>query len=74
VVGEDRKQHGKITSIELLNETLSHWESQAPFEVAARWDSLSLNTDVLSPVEAAQQVITHYRLPTKPHNLTAQST
>jgi tRNA uridine 5-carbamoylmethylation protein Kti12 len=70
VVREDRKQHGKITSIELLNETLRHWEPQSPFEAATRWDSLSLNTDVLSPVEAAQQVVTHYRLPTKPHHLT----
>jgi hypothetical protein len=26
VVREDRKRHGKITSVELLNETLSHWE------------------------------------------------
>jgi chloramphenicol 3-O-phosphotransferase len=72
VVREDRKQHGKITSVELLNATLSHWEPQAPFEAATQWDSLSLNTDVLSPGEAARQVMAHYRLPTKPHNLTTQ--
>jgi predicted kinase len=64
VVREDRKQHGKITSVALLNEFLS------TFEPATRWDSLSLNTDVLRPVEAAQQVIAHYRLPTAQHNLT----
>jgi hypothetical protein len=69
VVREDRKRHGKITSVELLNELLSHWEPQSTFEAATRWDSLSLNTDVLRPVEAAQQVIAHYRLPTQPHNL-----
>jgi predicted kinase len=69
VVREDRKQHGKITSVELLNELLSHWEPQSTFEAATQWDSLSLNTDVLRPVEAAQQVIAHYRLPTQPHNL-----
>jgi AAA domain len=72
VVREDRKQHGKITSGELLNEILSNWESQSPFEAAIQWDSLSLNTDVLHPVEAAQQVIVHYRLPTKHHNLTTE--
>jgi hypothetical protein len=70
VVREDRQQHGKITSVELLNEILSHWEPQSPFEAATRWDSLSLNTDVLSPMEAAQQVITHYRIPTTHHHLT----
>jgi len=72
VVREDRKQHGKITSVELLNETLSHWEPQSPFEAATQWDSLRLNTDVWRPVEAAQQVIVHYRLPTQHHNLTTQ--
>ena len=72
VVREDRKQHGKITSVELLNETLSHREPQSLFEAATQWDSLSLNTDVFSPVQAAQQVIAHYHLPTKPHNLTPQ--
>jgi cytidylate kinase len=49
-----------------------HWEPQSTFEAASQWDSLSLNTDVLRPVEAAQQVITHYRLPTAQHNLTTQ--
>jgi predicted kinase len=72
VVREDRKQHGKITSVELLNELLSRWEPQATFEAATQWDSLRLNTDVLGPVEAAQQVIAHYRLPTAQHNLTTQ--
>jgi tRNA uridine 5-carbamoylmethylation protein Kti12 len=72
VVREDRKQHGKITSVELLNQTLSNWESQSPFEAATQWDSLGLNTDVLRPVEAAQQVMAHYRLPSKHHNLTTQ--
>ena len=70
VVREDRKQYGKITSVELLNETLSNREPQALFEAGTLWDSLSLNTDVLRPVEAAQQVIAHYRLPTKQYNLT----
>ena len=70
VVREDRKQYGKITSVELLNETLRNWEPQALFEAGTLWDSLSLNTDVLRPVEAAQQVIAHYRLPTKHHTLT----
>ena len=70
VVREDRKQYGKITSVELLNETLRNREPQSLFEAATLWESLSLNTDVLRPVEAAQQVIAHYRLPTKHHNLT----
>jgi chloramphenicol 3-O-phosphotransferase len=72
VVREDRQQHGKITSVALLNAFLSTLEPQLPFAAATRWDSLSLNTDVLSPVEAAQQVIAHYRLPTAQHNLTTQ--
>jgi hypothetical protein len=72
VVREDRKQHGKITSVELLNELLRHWEPQSPFAAATQWDSLSLNTDVLGPVEAAQQVIAHYRLQTAQHDLTTQ--
>ena len=72
VVREDRKQHGKITSVELLNETLSNRKPQSPFEAATLWGSLSLNTDVLCPVEAAHQVIAHYRLPTKHDNLTIQ--
>ena len=70
VVSEDRTQYGKITSVALLNEFLSTLEPHAPFAAATRWASLSLNTDVLRPVEAAQQVIAHYRLPTKHHNLT----
>ena len=70
VVREDRKQYGKITSVELLNDTLRHGEPQALFEAGTLWTSLSLNTDVLRPVEAAQQVIAHYRLPTQQHNLT----
>jgi DNA polymerase III delta prime subunit len=72
VVREDRQQHGKITSVEQLNALLSHWEPQSTFAAATQWDSLSLNTDVLGPVEAAQQVIAHYRLPTQPHNLPTQ--
>ena len=72
VVREDRKQHGKITSVALLNEFLSTLDPHSPFEAATRWDSLSLSTDVLSPVEAAQQVIAHYRLPTAQRNLTIQ--
>ena len=72
VVREDRKQYGKITSVELLNETLRDREPQSLFEAATRWESLSLNTDVLHPVEAAQQVIVHYRLPTKHHYLTTE--
>ena len=74
VVREDRKQYGKITSVELLNDTLRNWEPQALFEAGTLWDSLSLNTDVLRPVEAAQQVIAHYRLPTKHHTLTPHQT
>ncbi|HEY5871520.1 MAG TPA: hypothetical protein VI542_39090, partial [Candidatus Tectomicrobia bacterium] len=62
VVREDRKQHGKITSVALLNEFLRTFES------ATRRDSLSLNTDLLGPIEAAQQVIAHYRLPRAQHN------
>ena len=64
VVREERKPHGKITSVELLNELLRHWEPQSTFEAATQWDSLSLNTDILRPIEAAQQVMAHYRLPT----------
>ncbi|MGH8058248.1 MAG: hypothetical protein ACREOH_13605, partial [Candidatus Entotheonellia bacterium] len=67
VVEEDRKRHSKITSVELLNELLRHWEPQSTFEAATQWDSLSLDTDVLGPVEAAQEVIAHYRLPTAQH-------
>src|SRR5262249_28884952 len=70
VVREDRKQYGKITSVELLNETLSNWEPQAVFEAGIMWDRLGCNMDVLRPVEAAQQVIAHYHLPTTQHNLT----
>jgi hypothetical protein len=70
VVRDDRTQHGKITSVELLNELLRRWELQCPFEAATQWDSLGLNTDVLRPVEAAQQVMAHYQLPTAPPNLT----
>jgi shikimate kinase len=73
VVREDRKQYGKITSVELLNETLRQREPQGLFDAATQWESLSLNTDVLRPVEAAQQVIAHYRLPTKHHHLTKAS-
>jgi hypothetical protein len=72
VVREDRKQHGKITSVEQLNELLSHWEPQATFEAATQWDSLRLNTDVLGPIEAAHRVMAHYRLPTAQHHLTTQ--
>ena len=68
VVREDRKQHGKITSVALRNELLSHWEPQSTYEIAPQWDSLRLYTDVVRPVEAAQQVIAHYRLPT--HRMT----
>ena len=67
VVREDRQQYGKITSVELLNETLRNREPQSLFEAATLWESLSLNTDALRPVEAAQQVIAHYHLPTKHH-------
>jgi hypothetical protein len=63
----DRRQHGKITSVALLNDALRTWESHAPFAAATLGDSLRLNTDVLSPVDAAHQVIAHYRLPTLPH-------
>jgi len=72
VVREDRKQYGKITSVELLNETLRSREPQALFEAATLWENLSLNTDVLGPVEAAQQVISHYCLPTTQPNLNTQ--
>jgi shikimate kinase len=70
VVRDDRKQYSKITSVELLNATLRDREPQALFEAAPRWDSFRLNTDVLRPVEAAHQVMAHYRLPTKPQNRT----
>ena len=65
----DRQQYGKITSVELLNATLRHREPQALFEAATRWASLSLNTDVLRPVDAAHQVIAHYCLPTQDQHL-----
>jgi hypothetical protein len=70
VLREDRRQHDKLTSVALLNAFLNDLEPQAPFEAATRWDSLSLNTDVLSSVDAAQKVIVHYRLSTVRHNLT----
>jgi hypothetical protein len=69
VVREERQQHGKITSVALLNELLRQWEPQSLYEAVTQWDSLRLNTDVLGPVEAAQQVMTHYRLP--PYSSTA---
>jgi chloramphenicol 3-O-phosphotransferase len=70
VVRDDRKQYGKITSVELLNATLRDREPHALFEAAPRWESFSLNTDILRPVEAAQQIMARYRLPTKPQNRT----
>jgi hypothetical protein len=72
VVREDRQQYGKITSVEVLNELLSQWEPQSTFEAATQWGSLSLNTDVWRPVEAAQQIIAHYQLPTAQHHLTTE--
>jgi chloramphenicol 3-O-phosphotransferase len=67
VMRDDRHQHGKITSVELLNAFLRTLEPHMPFTAATRWASLSLNTAVLQPLEAAQQVIAHYRLPTAEH-------
>ena len=72
VVRDDRQQHGQLTSVALLNETWNNLAPQAPFEAATRWDSLSLNTDVWRPVEAAHQVMAHERLPTAHHHLTTQ--
>jgi shikimate kinase len=72
VVRDDRKRYGKITSVELLNATLSQREPLSPCEATTRWNSLSLNTDVLSPVAAAHQVIAHYRLPTKQDKQTTE--
>jgi hypothetical protein len=34
----DRTQHGKITSVALLDETLRTWELQAPFAAATLGD------------------------------------
>ena len=72
VVRADRQQHGKITSVALLNELLRRWEPQSPFAAATQWDSLCLDADVLGPVEAAQRVMAHYRLPTAPPHRTTQ--
>lgn len=64
VGNEDRKRYGKILTVEVLNESLASSQAQSPFSVATDWESLSIDTDRVSPAEAAQQIVTHYRLKT----------
>ena len=61
VVSEERKKYGKITTVELLNETLN--KLAEPFSTVSGQASLSINTEGLSPHDAAQKIIAHYKLP-----------
>jgi hypothetical protein len=62
VGNEDRKQHGKITSAEVLIESLANLAPQFPFSAATEWAGLTIDTDKLNPTEAAQRIVTHYDL------------
>jgi hypothetical protein len=64
VRNEDRKRHGKITSVDVLRDSLSNSAAQEPFAASAGWKSLTIDTDTASPLEAAQQIVTHYGLAT----------
>ena len=61
VACEGRKQYGKITTVELLNETLN--KLTAPFATVPGHHSLSIDTGDVFPWEAARQIIAHYKLP-----------
>ena len=64
VGNEDRKGHGKIISVDVLNDSLSDSAAQEPFSAATGWESLTIDTDTTSPVEAAQQIVTYHGLAT----------
>lgn len=61
-----RKEHGKITSVQTLNEFLSRLEKHEPFSCLPGRDNLSIDTSVLEPRDAALKIADHYRLPAAP--------
>ncbi|MEP6924093.1 MAG: AAA family ATPase [Pyrinomonadaceae bacterium] len=59
VTDESRRKFGKANNTVILNELLSKYDL---FSVAPQQASLCLDTTNLSPQQAAQQIIEHYKL------------
>ena len=60
VTEESRKSFNKTTSPQVLEEVVNKFKV---FEPVSNYESLNLDTDLLSPIESAQKIISHYRLP-----------
>ncbi len=59
LVAASRKDYTKIKSIEILNGLMEKYDL---FSAVPDRESLSLDTSHLAPVEAARQIIEHYKL------------
>lgn len=57
-----RREHGKITSVERLNEYPSRLEGHEPFSSVPGRDSLSIDTAAVVPHAAALKIADHYGL------------
>ncbi len=62
VVSDKRRKYGKITTIELLNETLDRMQAQQPFSTIPGQDSLSIDTSDSKPGDVVHRIISHYEL------------
>lgn len=61
VIKEDRKKYGKLIDTEKLNKKLS--ELGNPFAEIKDEESLCIDTGILLPTEAAQEIKKYYKLP-----------
>ena len=62
VGNEERKRYGKISSVDALDHFLDSGDKKLPFAAAAGWESLTVDTDKVSPAAAAKQIAAYYSL------------
>jgi RNase adaptor protein for sRNA GlmZ degradation len=60
VADESRRKHGKLADPAVLEDVLERWDFDTPLPHMA---SLTIDTAVVSPSEAADRVVAHYGLP-----------
>lgn len=60
VTEESRKSFNKTTSPQVLEKVINKFKV---FESVSNYESLSLDTGLLTPIESARKIISHYHFP-----------
>ncbi len=62
VLSESRKEYGKITSVEKLNELLNRLDL---FSQVSYPRNLAINTSAISPLDSVERIILHFHIPVR---------